>query len=336
MSPPLTINVDQWFETSINSHSSNETHLPANTEAEMLLERRKEDRINKTCPLGHKANSVAPNSNNNNNNNIIVEDVSMLDSSDDESEVELDYEMSDEEYDLYYHSELFVEYNSPPTPKRVHNTDLAPITLLICDTIQGHVVERPLVILLDGGSSGSLINKRAIPKGAVATKSDRSHITTTASGSFDTSLTVGVKNIRLPEFSNGRKVEGWNLRIFDSTTCQYDMIIGSDFMRHIGIDNFFSTDTIRWIDRSVKMKPPHHYDMMALFAKRIKENYEDGDALSEAFTELYEATILDRAYRKVTPVECSNEQDHMTDEERIKFEAMLERHKILLDGELGL
>ena len=109
-------------------------------------------------------------------------------------------------------------------------------------------MERPLVILLDGGSSGILINKRAIPKGAVATKSDRSHITTTASGSFDTSLTVGVKNIRLPEFSNGRKVEGWNLQIFDSTTCQYDMIIGRDFMRHIGINNFFSTDTIRWID----------------------------------------------------------------------------------------
>ena len=77
------------------------------------------------------------------------------------------------------------------------------------------------------------------------------------------------------------------------------MIIGRDFMRHIGIDNFFSTDTIRWINRSVKMKPPHHYDMMAIFAKRINENFEDDDALSEAFAELYKATILDRAYKKV-------------------------------------
>ena len=119
--------------------------------------------------------------------------------------------MSDEEYDVYYHNELFAEYNSSPTPKRVHNPDLAPITLLICDSIQGHAVERPLVILLDGGSSGCLINKRAIPKGATANKSDRSHITTTAFGSFDTSLTVYRQNIRLQEFSNGRKVEGWNL-----------------------------------------------------------------------------------------------------------------------------
>ena len=112
----------------------------------MLLEQRKEDRTNRTHLLGCKANLVAPNSNNNNNTTIVVEDVNMFDSSDDESDVELDYEMSDEEYDLYYHNKLFVEYNSPPTWKRVHNPDLAPITLLICNTIQGHAVDRPLVI----------------------------------------------------------------------------------------------------------------------------------------------------------------------------------------------
>ena len=114
------------------------------------------------------------------------------------------------------------------------------------------------------------------------------------------------------------------------------MIIGRDFMQHIGINDFFSTGTIWWIDRSVKMKPPHHYNMMAIFAKQINEDYEDDDALSEAFAELYEAMILDRAYKKVTPSECANEQDHMSDKERVKFQVMLERHKILFNGELGL
>ena len=84
------------------------------------------------------------------------------------------------------------------------------------------------------------------------------------------------------------------------------------------------------------MKSPHHYDLMATFAKHINEDYEDDDALSEAFAELYEATILDQAYKKVTPSEYANDQDHMSNEERIKFQAMLERHKILFDGELGL
>lgn len=110
-------------------------------------------------------------------------------------ELELDYEISDEEYDIYYHDELSVEYNSHPTPKQVHNPDLAPITLLLSITIQGQAVERPLVILLNCGSSGSLMNKRAILKGVIPTKSNKSYITTTALGSFDTSLTIGMKNI---------------------------------------------------------------------------------------------------------------------------------------------
>ena len=201
---------------------------------------------------------------------------------------ELEYAMSDakrEQYEKYYHDEMYVDYNSHPTPKKVyvHNPDLAPITLLVYETILNKPVERPLVILLDGGSSGSLINKRAIPQGAVPSKSNKSHITTTASGSFNTSLTVGLKNIRLHEFSNGRRIEGWNCRIFDSSECQYNMIIGHDLMRHIGIDNFFSTDTIRWIDRSAKMKHPHHYDLMMTNSNQIYEDYEDEEALCEAY-----------------------------------------------------
>lgn len=66
----------------------------------------KKDRIDKTFPLGNNANSVPSNGNNNNNN---IEDTNMLGSSDDEDKLELDYNMSHEEYDLYDHDELFVE-----------------------------------------------------------------------------------------------------------------------------------------------------------------------------------------------------------------------------------
>ena len=71
----------------VNARVRHETHLPA--PAEMLTESKKEDRSNGTCPLDIKANSVAPNRNNNNNNNNIVGTI-MLDSSDEEDELELD------------------------------------------------------------------------------------------------------------------------------------------------------------------------------------------------------------------------------------------------------
>ena len=38
----------------------------------------------------------------------------------------------------------------------------------------------------------------------------------------------------------------------------------------------------------------------------------------------------------MTPNKCAKEQYHMTDEECTKFEAIVEQHKVLFDGELGL
>ena len=69
----------------------------------------------------------------------------------------------------------------------------------------------------------------------------------------------------------------------------------------------------------------------------IYEDYEDEEALLEAYAELFEATeILDQAYKKVTPNECANKQHHMLNEEQKKFQAILERHKFIFDDELGL
>lgn len=82
-----------------------------------------EDHVNETCLLGHTENLVTPNGNNTNSNNNM--NINMLNTSDDVDDLE--YEMSDIKYDVYYHVELFVEYNSHPTPKQVHNKDLAPI-----------------------------------------------------------------------------------------------------------------------------------------------------------------------------------------------------------------
>ena len=92
-SRPATLNVDQWFETGINDHLRDETHLPAPA-AEMLTESKKEDHSNGTRPPGRKANSVSPNTNTNN-----IDDTNMLDSSNDEDE--LKYTISDAERKQY-------------------------------------------------------------------------------------------------------------------------------------------------------------------------------------------------------------------------------------------
>ena len=107
-------------------------------------------------------------------------------------------------------------------------------------------------------------------------------------------------------------------------------------MRHIGIGNSFVTDSIQWIDQSISMKMPRHYDEM-MVTSSINEQYESGEALDEAYAKLFEATqILERSYKKVTPEECTREQDHITEEEHNKFKSILERYKVLFNEELDL
>ena len=104
--------------------------------------------------------------------------------------------MSDYEYDLYYHDEFCTQYNSNPTPKRVHTKNLASITLSCCDSIQGQTRQRRVVKLLYGSSSSSssssdsFIIKRAIPKSPVPTRSKLNHIITTVASPFDTLLEI--------------------------------------------------------------------------------------------------------------------------------------------------
>ena len=62
-----------------------------------------------------------------------------------------------------------------------NQNDLAPITVLRCETIQGQYCDRPLIVLMDGGSSGTLLNRRVLPAGACPSRSERRQITTTAS-----------------------------------------------------------------------------------------------------------------------------------------------------------
>ena len=69
------------------------------------------------------------------------------------------------------------------------------------------------------------------------------------------------------------------------------MILGDNFMQHIGIGNYFLTDTIRWIDQSVKMKISHFYDGL-MVKSSIYEGHEDEDTLVETYAGMFGATKI--------------------------------------------
>ena len=57
---------------------------------------------------------------------------------------------------------------------------------------------------------------------------------------------VVMLNLRLPELDKNRNIDQLKALIFESETCQFDMILGADCMTKTGIDVKCNTGTIQW------------------------------------------------------------------------------------------
>ena len=164
--------------------------------------------------------------------------------------------LTEEDEQALHEAFLFI-----PTAKTVRfkTSDVAPIAMVKVKTINQIQVARPLVCLLDSGSTGTMIQSRALPPGVIPNVSKQKRITTTANGSFDTSRSVAVEHIQLPEFVNGRVVGGVEARLFDAPSCRYDIIFGRDFLRLAKMQLNFHTNTVNWLGVELEMKPVDHY-----------------------------------------------------------------------------
>ena len=163
--------------------------------------------------------------------------------------------------------------------------DVLPAVIIVCKTIQDLPMMQTFKVLLDSGSIMCLIHDRCLPPGIVPFQDTFSSVTTTAKGSFDTSKYVFISNIRLPEFGNGKYIRGTNVRLF-SAPCNYDMILGRDFLLRTGIDLFYSKRTIKWLDSTIDMKPIDHFNDPQKVAEAMWLE-EDDELLDGGFLEFH-------------------------------------------------
>ena len=252
-----------------------------------------------------------------------------------------------------------------PTPKTGHNENLIPIVLVGVVAVNGTYTTRPFVGLCDSGSSHTLINKQSLPHGTVTTRSPwaRPTTNTTTQGSYNSYDSVDLEDITLPEFTNGRHVTGVTANVFDSPTCPYDILFSRDFLKAIKLKMDFDNDCVRWLDTIVDMKEIKFYDYIdkkkmpsdALNPNDVSNEeflhhlsffeLEKGDILFddllfdddswESYAESFADEILERAYHEMSSKEVADQQTHLDDDQRRKLEEVLERHKVVFNGELG-
>ena len=77
--------------------------------------------------------------------------------------------------------------------------NLTPVTIMVADTIGTIKSRRLLKVLLDSGSTTTLINKRCLPRKCQPCKTSQSRMVNTLAGNYQSSVMVIICNLRLPE-----------------------------------------------------------------------------------------------------------------------------------------
>ena len=168
-------------------------------------------------------------------------------------------------------------------------------------------------------------------------------ITNTIIGTFDTSLSVNISDISLPEFINGRTVDGVEASLFYSHRCQYNIIFRCDFLHKTNMKFYFKQNIVDWMGASITMKPVIHYNMLANI-EDIGLQLEDSLFISyinlildQEEDELFEdeKMLLEQNYTKVKPSKVVDKQNHLSATEKNKLQETLDLDPKLFDEKLG-
>jgi hypothetical protein len=154
---------------------------------------------------------------------------------------------------------------------------LTPVTIMVVDTISSVKSRILLKVLLDSGSTTTMINRKSLPRNCQACKNSKSRKISTLAGSYTSSEMVVLCNLRLSELDKNRNVDQQKALIFDANSCRYDVNLGADFLSKTGIDVKYSTGTIEWFGNELPLRDTRYLqskDFLAM-AETIEIQLED-------------------------------------------------------------
>ena len=61
--------------------------------------------------------------------------------------------------------------------------------------------------------------------------------------------------LRLPEFDKNRRIDEHKCLVFDNDNCNYDIILGTQFLSKTGIKLNYAEETMEWFDTTLPLKP---------------------------------------------------------------------------------
>jgi hypothetical protein len=126
------------------------------------------------------------------------------------------------------------------------------MSFALAKAIYGQESNRNMLVLFDPGLTSTWISSNKLPVGTKGNKV-QPLIGMTIAGQFNSNKTVELTNLCFPEFYRTRYFSSYRARVFE-TSCHYNMIIGRDMLRAMGLIVDFKDNLMTWDDIVVAMK----------------------------------------------------------------------------------
>ena len=216
---------------------------------------------------------------------------------------------------------------------------LTPVTIMVVDTISSIKSRILLKVLLDSGSTTTMINRKCLPRHCQPCKISNSRKISTLAGSYISSEMVVLRNLRLPELDKNRNIDQQKALIFDAESCKYDVILGADFLSKTGIDVKYSTGTIEWFDNELPLRDTRTLQSKDFLAMAdIIEMQEEHEFFGMDWYDphCHATEILDAKYEKVLVDDVIDQLTHLNAQQKSDIRQVLNEHTKLFDGTLGV
>ena len=185
-------------------------------------------------------------------------------------------------------------------------------------------------ILFDSGCEATLVNGNFLTH--LKKKKVKNTTWTTKAGSFVTKEKCDI-TFTLPEFHEGKTID-WTVYVdsSDNEFSTYDMIIGRDMLKELGIDLIFSDLMMTWANATVPMR-----NLSWLNENNIEAYENEILSMHDPLTTEAERIqrIMEVKYAPADLDEIVKEIKHLTHEEQSQLLTLLTKYEDLFDGSLG-
>jgi len=182
---------------------------------------------------------------------------------------------------------------------------------------------KDVTVLLDSGASSSIVSYKIARKLRLYKRADCTW--NTAAGTLTTSEKTTLKFMWLPELSEVELVE-WHVHVVHNTSLDYDIIIGHDMPKELGIIIDFKTKQVIWDEVSVPMCSWQTVQHDGFFV-------HDSPILSEATD--HTTCILDAHYEPADFDTLIADCHNLTFSQKQQLHDLLTEFHTLFDGTLG-